>query len=519
MGSQMTNPAMTMRSVLAYGICLPLAVYLGYLIAGPADMATFSVFGLLGFLLVFPLLLRWHHTWLIATWNMSMLFLFLPGQPTAWFVLAFVSFIICMGRFILTRRPFLHAPGVSLSLIALGLVVLATAKLTGGLGLKVMGDAMFGGKRYVLIWMAILGYFALISEPVAPEKRKLLGTLFIVGGITQVIGELAAFISPAFYFIFLIFPPDVGSAAMVRNQSIAGEVVYRWGGLANGSMAVVFALLGRYGIRGIMTSGKLWRPALFAGCFMLSLFGGYRSVLILIAMTFCLMFYLEGLLRTRLLPMFLLICLLGGAMAMAFADRMPLSIQRALSVLPLNINPVAQSSADASSGWRVEMWGRVIPQIPKYLIIGKGYSFSASEAAMATATPNAPGTETSVELAGDYHNGPLSVIIPFGIFGSLAFLWFLYASFKVLRDNRRYGPPDCHIMNTFLLASYIAKVIGFFMIFGGFYSDIAMFAGIVGVSISLNGGVAKPSPVSVPKIKFGRFSLSVPAGPAISPRN
>ena len=35
-------------------------------------------------------------------------------------------------------------------------------------------------------------------------------------------------------------------------------------------------------------------------------------------------------------------------------------------------------------------------------------------------------------LAGDYHNGPLSILMPFGMFGAIAFLWLLGAGLKVL---------------------------------------------------------------------------------------
>jgi hypothetical protein len=40
----------------------------------------------------------------------------------------------------------------------------------------------------------------------------------------------------------------------------------------------------------------------------------------------------------------------------------------------------------------------------------------------------------------------------------------------------------------------VAKVLVFFFIFGGFAGDVQMFAGYVGLSISLNGGVAKLVP-------------------------
>ena len=59
-----------------------------------------------------------------------------------------------------------------------------------------------------------------------------------------------------------------------------------------------------------------------------------------------------------------------------------MSIQRSLAVLPLiPIDPVVRMDAEASSEWRMQMWRDVVPQIPQYLIVGKGYAFSATELA------------------------------------------------------------------------------------------------------------------------------------------
>jgi hypothetical protein len=109
-------------------------------------------------------------------------------------------------------------------------------------------------------------------------------------------------------------------------------------------------------------------------------------------------------------------------------------------------------------------------------------------------------------LAGDYHNGPLSLIIPFGIWGVITFLWFLAASIKVLWANYKYGAPELHKTNTFLLSYFIAKSIFFLFVFGGFYGDLGAFVGLVGFAISLNGGVAKPVLVEErPRVVFNRF--------------
>ena len=59
----MANASALFRTLLVYGLCLPLAVFLGYLLANPTDLTTVGVVAALGLLLMTPLLLRWHHAW------------------------------------------------------------------------------------------------------------------------------------------------------------------------------------------------------------------------------------------------------------------------------------------------------------------------------------------------------------------------------------------------------------------------------------------------------------------------
>jgi hypothetical protein len=112
-----------------------------------------------------------------------------------------------------------------------------------------------------------------------------------------------------------------------------------------------------------------------------------------------------------------------------------------------------------------------------------------------------------MKLVGDYHNGPLSVIIPFGIFGAIAFAWLLVAGIRVVYQNYQFGDPAYHDMNTFLFAFFVAKVIIFLCVFGALDSDLAVFLGLIALSISLNGGVAKPVVAPQPKVVFNRFKL------------
>jgi len=506
----MSNAAALFRSLVIYGLSLPLAVALGYLLASPLDLTTITAVGIILGILSAPLFLRWHHPWLIACWNMSAVVFFLPGRPPVWICVAAISFVIGVMQFTVNRNfKFLNVPSVTRPLILLALVVLITARLTGGIGLRALGSQVYGGRYYVFILAAIVGYFALISRPIPPKRGLLYASIFFLGVATMAIGELPRVLPPSFNFIFLIFP--VMRNWMVDGTAVAGpiEVAQRVTGLGWLGSGLFSVMLVRYGLRGIVLEpGKPWRAILFAACIVSGLMGGFRSTLITFMMTLTVLFYLERLLQTRRLPISIIGLVLAGALAVAFADRMPFSVQRSMAFLPVKIDPVAKLSAEASTEWRLQMWRDLLPQVPQYLILGKGYGFSGREAAMVQreAMLGRGGSEGS-EMAGDYHNGPLSVIIPFGIFGVIAFFWFLAAALRVVYHNYQFGDPEHRQINTFLFATFMVKIVFFFLVFGALPTDLATFVGLVGLSISLNGGVAQPVVVPQPKIAFNRFRV------------
>jgi len=59
-----------------------------------------------------------------------------------------------------------------------------------------------------------------------------------------------------------------------------------------------------------------------------------------------------------------------------------------------------------------------------------------------------------------------------------------------------------------LLSYFIAKLLMFLIIFGGFYADLSGFIGITGFSIALNGGMARRLPaLDRQRVAFNRFRL------------
>jgi len=483
----MFNESARARSVAIYGLCIPLAVFLGYLLATPLDFTSVGTFTLVFFLLSFPLLLRWHHAWLIATWNTSAMLFFVPGKPALWQALAAVSLTISVLQYTINHRArFLSVPSVARPLLLLTAVILITARLTGGFSVRILGGDAMGGKRYFEIFAVIIGYFAITSHRIPQKRANLYVAFFFLGAVTMTISDLPGKISPALNLLFLFFP--VQSMDAFTNQNSVVEqtaLITRIGGLASLGGGVFCAMLARYGIREILNTAKPWRLAVFGACALAGMAAGFRSLSIMFLLTFALVFYLERLHYTRLLLPTILVLLLGGGLLVLFAPRLPLGVQRSLAFLPIPIDPLVRMDAQGSSAWRLHIWQEVLPQVPEHLLVGKGYVYSGSE--QLTSSDSFAGTE----LAGDYHNGPLSVILPFGIFGAIAFVWLLAAGLRVVYENYQFGDPALHHINTFLFAWFVVRTIFFFTVFGSLHSDLHEFLGLLALSISVNGGVAK----------------------------
>jgi hypothetical protein len=166
-----------------------------------------------------------------------------------------------------------------------------------------------------------------------------------------------------------------------------------------------------------------------------------------------------------------------------------------------------RTDAIASTEWRIKMWSVLWPQVPKYLLLGKGSSVNPTDLYL-VAEANRRGQAESFEpalVAGDYHNGTLSLLIQFGIWGVAAFLWFCGASLRTLYRYYRQSPPELKLCNTFLLGYFGAQLACFFITAGSFAEHFYLFTGIVGLSVSLNGGLRRQKPLEAQPVKEQRL--------------
>jgi hypothetical protein len=486
--------------LIAYAVAIPLALALGYLVATP-DVASIALVGLVLFVLFLPLLIQWDHWLLIAFWNSAFIAAFLPGSVQVWMIFALLTFGMGALHYVMGHRKFLRAPELTKPILFLTVVVVLTAKIRGGLGLKVFGSSSYGGRDYFYLLGGIIGYFALTSQQIPLAKSARAVKWFLLSGLSNGLSNLLYGLGPAFYFLYYIV--SAGSAANQAAADFGGNTVKRFSGLGPCGTYLLCYILARWGLRGLLDWSKPWRLLLVLAVIAAALLSGFRSQIGFVGALLVVQLFVEGLWKTPLLPVLCLAGILCLTPVVLFINKMPFAVQRSLAAdfLPLNIDPNVRAEAEASTEWRLEMWRTVLPEVPKYLLVGKGYAIDPVDLYLTEVGTQAGllGSYEVAMLAGDYHSGPLSVLMPFGIFGALAFVWLLAAGIKALHSNYRYGDARLRRINALLLSYFVAQCLFFFFVFGALNSQLYMFLGILGFSVSLNGGVCRKTSAARPK--------------------
>jgi hypothetical protein len=496
------------RLIIGYTVAIPLALALGFLVATPSTVSA-ATLGFVLFCLALPLFIQWHHAMLIISWNSAFMLGFLPGQPKLWLVLAVLSFGIAMLNHVLGLKTSLRAPELAKPLLLLLGVVLVTAWLRGGLGSKVLGGSSYGGRNYYYVLGAFMGYFALTAQKIAAGKSQRLVKWFFLSSMTNVLPNLTYLLGPSFYVVYNFV--SVNSAITQAQSDYGLNVVNRFGDFGAAAVGLFCFLLARWGIRGIFQWHKPWRVALLAASVALALFSGFRAHVLFLVVLFAIQFIMEGLWKTSSMLHLGLLGILCLIPVLLFANKMPAAVQRSLAFLPgLEINPDIRAEAEGSIEWRLQMWRIMLPEIPKYMILGKGYALDPMDLDMTTLAARS-GIISNYEealYAGDYHSGPLSVLIPFGLLGMIAFVWLLWAGVKVLYCNSRYGDAKLRLANMTLFSFFLSQSLLFFFVFGAFNSQLVLFLGILGFSVSLNNGVCrKEVPKAVPVAAASAMAL------------
>lgn len=485
----MSNSATLSRAQLIYGLCLPLAALVGFFLAAPMRFGAVTILMSIGSVLIWPLFVRWYHPILVGSLHSVFVLAFLPGALPLWVPIALAAFFfVVFQRCLDSRIQFFPPGGVGWSLIAIALVVVFTALIRGGIGVSSLGSSTMGGKKYVFVLLGIAVFFVLATRPVARQHALFYVALLCLSSFTTILSHLVYLAGSKFYWMYRFIDslPAVGQAT--AEWDVEGQMTFRSVPLMNTASALIGFMLASFGVSGMLHLRKPWRILLVAAFILVGMFGGFRSFIVSIGLLLTIAFFLEGLHRTRWMPVLFALVLVSIGVVATFSDKLPASVQRSLSFLPIKIDERVRMDAQGSVQWRLEMWELLRKEIPDYLIVGKGFAIDPTAFQMAGFNAHRGFTiqaEWAV-LAGEYHNGPLSVLIPFGIGGALTFGWFLIATFRRMRSFCRSGDTALLTINRALFAMFIAKVIWFTFFFGSFHSEMVEFVALIGLAECLN---------------------------------
>jgi len=495
-----------LRRKLPILMSVVISLVLGVKLANPTSMTTIVAVGSVLMVLALPIFLRWHFPLLVLSLAMALQVFFLPGKPPVWMLMTAVSLSITAATLLVRPEYRIRIePSLAWTLVVLAIVVLVTAYFRGGIGLRSLGGSVYGGKKYVYLLGAILCFFALACWRIPRGHVKRYALLYTLGSLSLILPNLAYLLGPSFYWMYSFVPVEYALEQAGAEFSESGMV--RYSGVGFAMIGVFYLMTVKWGIEGILDWRRPWRFGVLMLVIGISMLGGFRSIIALYLLMFAILFLLERMWRPFQMAYLGTIAVVFAIVVVVFIDRMPMSVQRSLSFLPLDISPSVVANAEHSTQWRFDMWGLVWQEVPDYLWLGKGYAISPMDLFLSQESVRRGFMKTyEVSLvAGDYHSGPLSVLVIFGIPGCVALVAFWIAGMRVLNRNRRYSPPDMQLFNNLLFAMFLARIVFFIVVFGDFAADLIIFTGILGVSVALNGGMRRgpeSEPVPVREAEF-----------------
>jgi len=311
--------------------------------------------------------------------------------------------------------------------------------LMRGIGFRLLGSNEAGGMRYIIIYLGVLTLWFIPTLHLRPSslRKALIG--YVLFSFLPVLGEAVLLLTNGavyqhYYFIKTGFGLDdtfqgvvTGTGARFTSASSLGR-------------ALLYLPFFLYPFERRTYKYYIGFSVLALGFI---LYSGFRSILI--AFVFFVATILFSFFRKHwfaLLSVFGTLGVTGWAAVVVFFEHLPYGVQRTLSFLPfINASTAAMSDATGSSAFRIGTWEIAVQEIPEYLWLGRGLTYSLREVHLLTSGPYLEGRNFIYGWLTNLHNGPLEVLIYFGIPGVVLFSLFLWrTSLLSVRYLRHLNP-------------------------------------------------------------------------------
>jgi hypothetical protein len=482
-----------LKNLMGMALVAVVAIIVGVALTDPLQRESIGTLGLLVALLVFPLVVRYYGYFFAFSISSGLTIPFVPGAPYLWVGMAAVTLgLAALNRTLRKQQVYLSVPEIVRPLLCFAAVVVVTM-LWRGVGGQAFGSNQWGARRYYLLLGAVVAYFAFACLRVPRGKARLFAILFFGSGVLLILTDLAFWAGGAMNWIFLFFNQEAVSANVLTESDIG-----RSQGAASVSLAVLSVVLCTFGLRRLLEVRSWWLVVLLGGVFAYGLSSGFRSTIGVVAILVAVLVGLERLYRLQRLWPYVGALILSLIVILTFSESMPLSVQRAISFLPVDVDPIARMDGENSTTWRLELWKFGLHEVPHYLWIGKGFTYSGADMEW---TQQMGEKISAIEwaLVGSwYHSGPLTLIVCLGLPGTVTFAWFLLASGRWLKRQWIQSRPELRIINLFIYGIFLERVIFFVFFYGQIELDMILFTSLVGFSLAINGVPARAPVPSAP---------------------
>lgn len=393
--------------------------------------------------------------------------LIFPGLPQGLLVIHVLMagyVAVHFARCGIVKKPLFSLTASNLLLIAFLAVIGFTAYMRG-FGLRALGDTMWGGMSYIKLILTSL--FFLAAQSISLSEKLLRRAIYCM---------LAFSLLPAFaQILFLASRGEIHQQYLFVEAYVGGL----WESLAALDLggAVRFHMLGGLSMTLLMIAVILLdqkTPASRTLFFLLVLsslataaLSGFRArVLSILIMSALFYLYEHGKVHWHRLWSLVAMGCLSLVAIYGMAPYLPSAIQRAFSWLPnIDIPPLIKLEASLSTQNRLRVWELAWNEVPRYLLIGKGFAINPSDIISPTVRQD---WVLYSFLSHNYHSGPLSLLLDTGAFGFVLGTFFLLATCTemIRRRSDVALAPLLRRAFMFFLVQHLFNVIAFYLIFG-----------------------------------------------------
>ena len=351
--------------------------------------------------------------------------------------------------------------------------VLLVTMFERGFGLRIMGTDQMGGRFYFQQLMCAI--FPVLFVMVRFPEGTLLRLYYLqcILTLTFLVSDFAFSFGGGGLFGLLQFFELPGDAANFERQAQQFGI-RRFQSLSVVGQGLMLLILVFHKLEDFFSHKAAYLFPLSALVFGVGLLSGHRylSLILIIAVLF--------IAYTQRFYNFKNVLISIGTMALIliplilFANKLPLSAQRALSYIPgIRIDHHARINGSATLETRRILREVGFQMIPQYFWIGRGFMMPSRDYSHVWD----PTYITMHVNQGKFYNGFIGLMVNTGLFGTLSMLIFLgagtYLAYSIMAHLRLYGCEDWFARMSCILASVWMANISAFLFFHG-DSEFAM---------------------------------------------